>query len=88
MKAHAARALHQRLDHDAGDFTGMRSQHGIERGLRFLVARQVGDDVAGGKEIAIGAVHGGIGDRHGGEGVAVIAAAEGDEAAAAFHSRD
>jgi hypothetical protein len=40
MENHAARALHQRLHHDAREFAGMAFEEGVEGGNGFSVSRQ------------------------------------------------
>ena len=80
VEAHAARALHQRLDDDAGDLLGVALEQRVEGGGARLVARQVDDEMLR-QETAEQRVHAvvRIADRHRAGGVAVIAAAEGDE---------
>ena len=43
MEQHAARALHQRLDHHRRDPVSLRRQHPVQRRLAGIVARQVDD---------------------------------------------
>ena len=72
---HAAGALHQRLDQDPGQLRAPALQEGVQLDLAGLVARQ-GDDVVLGQHAPEQAVHAlfRIADRHGAEGVAVVAA--------------
>jgi hypothetical protein len=81
MEQHAAGALDPRLDDDRGDLAALARKHGVERGLRGGVDRQA-DDVLRRHDPCEQAVHAflGVADRHGGQGVAVIAAAEAEEA--------
>ena len=84
VKAHAAGALHQRLDDDGGDLLGSLGQHRLERRRARVVDRKIDDDLLrqqaaeGGVEAAFR-----VGNRHGAGGVAVIAALERNDAAAA-----
>jgi len=81
VEAHAARALHARLDDDGGDVR--ICQQRVERGACFGLSWQLGEDlrhaVAGQRGVEAAA---GIGDRKRAERVAVVAVPEGDEAAA------
>ena len=80
VEAHAARALHQRLDDQPGDALGVPRQHQFERVAARRVRRQIGDDVLR-QQAAEHVVHPGvrIAHRHRAGGVAVIAALERDE---------
>ncbi len=89
VEQHAARALHQRLDDDAGECVGVALEMLFERGRARRVARQIEDVVArqqSGKEPVHPLLR--VRHRHRAGGVAVIAAAEGDEAGAAVRCRD
>ena len=88
MEAHAAGALHQRLDDDAGELVGVALQQARKRRALSSSLRQV-DDVMLGQQAAEQRVHAavGIADRHRAGGVAVIAAREGDEFLAPAHAR-
>ncbi len=84
VEDHAAGALHQGLDQDAGELRRAGREQGVERRLRGRIARQVGDDLLRQRRPEPG-VHAllGVAHRHGREGVAMVAAAEGDKAGAA-----
>ncbi len=84
VEQHPARALDQGLDNNARQFAGAPLQEGVERRGAGLVAGQVEDGVLGQRALEQG-VHAlfRIAHRHRGEGVAVIAALEGEEFGAA-----
>ena len=89
METHAAGALHQRLDDQAGDAVGVPRQHQFERIAARRVRRQIDDDMLR-QQAAEHIVHAGvrIAHRHRAGGVAVIAALERDELGAASARRD
>ena len=80
VEFHAARPLDDGLNNHGGDGAGLGGQQGVQRRLRRVVAGQVGDQLARDHALEGGveAVHG-IAQRHGREGIAVIAAAEAEE---------
>ncbi len=87
MEAHAAGALHQRLDDDAGDLVGVPLEQAVEGRDARLVLRQL-DDVMLGQKPAEQRVHAGVGiaHRHRAGGVAVIAARKARNFAARAHA--
>ena len=89
VEFHAAGALHQRLDDDAGDAVGARGEKFVERGRALLAVRQI-DDMVLRQQPGEQRVHAvfGVAHRHGAGGVAVIAALEGDELVARRARRD
>ncbi|MNQ02043.1 hypothetical protein D3C85_147100 [compost metagenome] len=84
MQQHAARALHQRLDQDAGQLRRAGFQPGVQFGQPGLVAREI-DDIVLGQHAPVQAVHAvvGVAHGHGAERIAVIAAPKRYKAAAA-----
>ena len=88
VKAHAAGALHQRLDDDGGKLVGVPFERCLEGGSALLVDRQIDRDLLR-QQAAERRVHAAlrIGYRHGAGGVAVIAAGEGEKTGAAAAPR-
>ena len=60
MEQHAAGALHQRLDDDAGDLVGMALEQPRQRRGALVVGRQIDDEMLG-QQPAEHAVHAGVG---------------------------
>ena len=87
VEFHAAGALHQRLDDNAGDGVGALGEQLVERRRLRIVVRQI-DDVMLRQQAGEQRVHAafGVAHRHGAGGVAVIAALEGDELPAPLHA--
>ena len=85
--AHSARALHDRLDDDRGEFVGVPGQLRLERGTvgRVVACRHLGCEHLPGQDIGPQLVHAAIGvtDAHRGEGVAVITTSPGHQPVAA-----
>ena len=77
VEQHAAGPLDAGLDDDSRDLVPMLGQQALQGGFRRLVDRQ-GGDVLGGHDAGEQPMHAflGVADGHGGEGVAMIAAAE------------
>ena len=81
MHLHPASTLHQGFDQDGRDLAALAVEEGVESLGRGLIGRQ-SDDMMLGQQAGEEGMHTlvRIADRHGADGVAVIAVAEGQEA--------
>ena len=87
MKHHPARALYARLHQNGGEFMGVGLDQLAQSRQRIPIARQIADHLGREDPCEFG-VHAlfGVADGHGGEGVAVVAAAKAQDFRAPGHA--